>query len=134
MQSCRFSKTPNAPSPWHGGGGRRRSGTPGCKSVASGRPSMQGTRARWRHRAKIGPHPRAARHKDGAMHLTGRQWVQSRQHVDSPGRARTDLSLAWSALWLMVPKIVAFALNVAVPLVLVRELTVREFGVYKQLF
>lgn len=45
-----------------------------------------------------------------------------------------DVSLARSALWLLVAKSAGFALSVAVPLVLVRQLTIREFGVYKQLF
>jgi len=49
-------------------------------------------------------------------------------------RTHTDLSLARSALWLMVAKTAAFALSIAVPLLLVRHLTVREFGVYKQVF
>src|SRR2546422_10297264 len=49
-------------------------------------------------------------------------------------RTHTDLSLARSALRLMAAKTAAFALSIAVPLLLVRHLTVREFGVYKQVF
>jgi O-antigen/teichoic acid export membrane protein len=51
-----------------------------------------------------------------------------------PGRAGGDVSLANSALWLVAAKTAAAAFNIAVPLLLVRLLTVREFGVYKQLF
>jgi O-antigen/teichoic acid export membrane protein len=43
-------------------------------------------------------------------------------------------SLAGSALWLGAAKTAAFVLSLAVPLLLVRQLTVREFGVYKQMF
>ncbi len=52
----------------------------------------------------------------------------------SSGRAGGEVSLASSALWLVIAKTAAAAFNIAVPLLLVRLLTVREFGVYKQLF
>ncbi len=43
-------------------------------------------------------------------------------------------SLARSALWLAAAKTAAFALSLAVPLLLVRQLTASEFGIYKQMF
>ncbi len=60
--------------------------------------------------------------------------MQALQRAGSPGRAQGEVSLASSALWLVVGKTTAAAFNIAVPLLLVRLLTVREFGVYKQLF
>jgi O-antigen/teichoic acid export membrane protein len=68
------------------------------------------------------------------MVLTRHQGVQSLQRAGSSGRAEGEGSLASSALWLVVGKTAAAAFNIAVPLLLVRLLTVREFGVYKQLF
>jgi O-antigen/teichoic acid export membrane protein len=68
------------------------------------------------------------------MSQTRQHGVQSLQRAGSPGRARGEISLASSALWLVVGKTAAAVFNIAVPLVLVRLLTVREFGVYKQLF
>ncbi|OLC28320.1 MAG: hypothetical protein AUH31_09600 [Armatimonadetes bacterium 13_1_40CM_64_14] len=60
--------------------------------------------------------------------------MQSLPRASSPGRAGGDVSLATSALWLVVGKTAAAMFSIAVPLLLVRLLTVREFGVYKQLF
>lgn len=68
------------------------------------------------------------------MPLTREQGVQSLERAGLPGRAGGDVSLASSALWLVVGKTAAAVFNIAVPLLLVRLLTVREFGVYKQLF
>src|SRR5258708_9502478 len=70
------------------------------------------------------------------MPLTRQQGVQSLQRAASAssGRAGGEVSLASSALWLVIAKTAAAAFNIAVPLLLVRLLTVREFGVYKQLF
>ncbi|HVH30692.1 MAG TPA: lipopolysaccharide biosynthesis protein [bacterium] len=68
------------------------------------------------------------------MPLTRHQGVQSSQRAGSPGRAGGDVSLASSALWLVVGKAAAAVFNITLPLLLVRLLTVREFGVYKQLF
>ena len=47
---------------------------------------------------------------------------------------RGHISPAQSTLWLIAAKTTVFALGLAVPLLLVRRLPVREFGVYKQLF
>src|SRR5438309_540472 len=47
---------------------------------------------------------------------------------------RGHISPAQSTLWLLAAKTTVFALGLAVPLLLVRRLPVREFGVYKQLF
>ncbi len=68
------------------------------------------------------------------MSLTRQQGVQPLPHAHSPGRVTGEVSLASSALWLVVGKTAAAVFNIAVPLLLVRLLTVREFGVYKQLF
>lgn len=38
------------------------------------------------------------------------------------------------ALWLLIAKIIAFALSIALPLLLVRRLSQEEFGLYKQAF
>jgi O-antigen/teichoic acid export membrane protein len=43
------------------------------------------------------------------------------------------ISTAQGALWLIAAKTAAFALGLAVPLLLVRQLPMREFGVYKQM-
>jgi len=47
---------------------------------------------------------------------------------------KTGLSLTVRALWLLVAKILAFALSIALPLLLVRRLSQQEFGLYKQAF
>lgn len=47
---------------------------------------------------------------------------------------KIDLSLTARALWLLVAKILAFVLSVALPLLLVRRLSQQEFGLYKQSF
>jgi O-antigen/teichoic acid export membrane protein len=73
-------------------------------------------------------------HDEGSMKLMEQQRVQPVQRVDAAVQTRADSSLAESALWLIVAKGAAFALSVAVPLLLVRQLTVREFGIYKQIF
>jgi O-antigen/teichoic acid export membrane protein len=62
------------------------------------------------------------------------QGVQLLERVDSPGGVQTDLSPTKGVLWLMAAKTAAFVLSLAVPLLIVRQLTVREFGIYKQLF
>ncbi len=49
-------------------------------------------------------------------------------------RGESRSSLARSALSLLAGKALAFLLSVALPLLLVRELTLHDFGVYKQLF
>lgn len=68
------------------------------------------------------------------MDLTSRSAGQPLQRTPPLGRMREAPSLARSALWLMAAKTAAFALSLAVPLLVVRQLTVRDFGVYKQLF
>jgi O-antigen/teichoic acid export membrane protein len=53
---------------------------------------------------------------------------------DAPGTfARTE-SLTLSALWLLAAKVVAFVINVALPMLIVRRLNQTEFGLYKQTF
>lgn len=47
---------------------------------------------------------------------------------------KTDLSLTVRALWLLIAKVLAFALSIALPLLLVRRLSQQEFGLYKQAF
>lgn len=47
---------------------------------------------------------------------------------------RADRSLAANAVWLACAKTLALAFGVAVPLLLVRRLSVGEFGLYRQLF
>jgi O-antigen/teichoic acid export membrane protein len=47
---------------------------------------------------------------------------------------KTSHSLTARALWLLVAKILAFALSIALPLLLVRRLSQQEFGLYKQAF
>ncbi len=47
---------------------------------------------------------------------------------------KIGLSLTVRALWLLVAKIAAFALSIALPLLLVRRLSQQEFGLYKQAF
>jgi O-antigen/teichoic acid export membrane protein len=47
---------------------------------------------------------------------------------------KIGLSLTVRALWLLVAKILAFALSIALPLLLVRRLSQQEFGLYKQAF
>ena len=47
---------------------------------------------------------------------------------------KSGLSLTVRALWLLVAKILAFALSIALPLLLVRRLSQQEFGLYKQAF
>jgi O-antigen/teichoic acid export membrane protein len=66
--------------------------------------------------------------------LTRQKGVPRQQRPGSPERAAGEPSLASSALWLVIGKTAAAVFNIAVPLLLVRLLTVREFGVYKQLF
>ena len=51
-----------------------------------------------------------------------------------PASDKTGHSLTARALWLLVAKIVAFALSIALPLLLVRRLTQEDFGHYKQAF
>ena len=47
---------------------------------------------------------------------------------------KIGLSLTVRALWLLVAKILAFALSIALPLLLVRRLSQQQFGLYKQAF
>jgi len=47
---------------------------------------------------------------------------------------KIGLSLTVRALWLLVAKILAFSLSIALPLLLVRRLSQQEFGLYKQAF
>ena len=47
---------------------------------------------------------------------------------------KIGLSLTVRALWLLVAKILAFSLSIALPLLLVRRLTQDQFGLYKQAF
>jgi O-antigen/teichoic acid export membrane protein len=47
---------------------------------------------------------------------------------------KIGLSLTVRALWLLVAKILAFSLSIALPLLLVRRLSQQEFGHYKQAF
>ncbi len=47
---------------------------------------------------------------------------------------KIGLSLTVRALWLLIAKILAFALSIALPLLLVRRLSQQEFGLYKQAF
>lgn len=45
-----------------------------------------------------------------------------------------DASLTEGALWLMLAKTLGFAFSFALPVLLVRQLTLTEFGLYKQVF
>ena len=47
---------------------------------------------------------------------------------------KIGLSLTARALWLLIAKIFAFSLSIALPLLLVRRLSQHEFGLYKQSF
>lgn len=47
---------------------------------------------------------------------------------------KTGHSLTARALWLLIAKILAFALSIALPLLLVRRLSQEDFGLYKQAF
>ena len=47
---------------------------------------------------------------------------------------KIGLSLTARALWLLIAKVLAFALSIALPLLLVRRLSQQEFGLYKQAF
>ena len=47
---------------------------------------------------------------------------------------KIGLSLTVRALWLLVAKILAFALSIALPLLLVRRLSQQQYGLYKQAF
>jgi O-antigen/teichoic acid export membrane protein len=47
---------------------------------------------------------------------------------------KISLSLTARALWLLIAKVLAFSLSIALPLVLVRRLSQQEFGLYKQAF
>src|ERR1700733_1934154 len=47
---------------------------------------------------------------------------------------QTSESLSVRALWFMAAKTLAFVLNFALPLILVRRLSQNEFGLYKQVF
>ena len=47
---------------------------------------------------------------------------------------KIGLSLTARAFWLLIAKILAFALSIALPLLLVRRLSQQEFGLYKQAF
>ena len=47
---------------------------------------------------------------------------------------KIDLSLTARALWLLIAKVLAFSLSIALPLLLVRRLSQQEFGLYKQAF
>lgn len=47
---------------------------------------------------------------------------------------KIGLSLTVRALWLLVAKILAFALSIALPLLLVRRLSQQNYGLYKQAF
>jgi O-antigen/teichoic acid export membrane protein len=51
-----------------------------------------------------------------------------------PPSDKTGLSLTVRALWLLIAKVLAFALSIALPLLLVRRLSRQEFGLYKQAF
>ena len=47
---------------------------------------------------------------------------------------KIHLSLTARALWLLIAKVLAFAFSIALPLLLVRRLSQKEFGLYKQAF
>lgn len=47
---------------------------------------------------------------------------------------KIGLSLTVRALWLLIAKVFAFSLSIALPLLLVRRLSQQEFGLYKQAF
>jgi O-antigen/teichoic acid export membrane protein len=47
---------------------------------------------------------------------------------------KISLSLTARALWLLIAKVLAFSLSIALPLLLVRRLSQQEFGLYKQAF
>ena len=47
---------------------------------------------------------------------------------------KTGHSLTTRALWVLIAKILAFALSIALPLLLVRRLSQEDFGLYKQAF
>ncbi len=51
-----------------------------------------------------------------------------------PASEKIGLSLTARAFWLLIAKILAFALSIALPLLLVRRLSQQEFGLYKQAF
>jgi hypothetical protein len=52
--------------------------------------------------------------------------------LERPELMRSGLALP--AMWIAATKIAAFAVNVALPLVLVRRLNQHDFGLYKQVF
>ena len=66
--------------------------------------------------------------------FTQLQCVRFRQGYLLVTSDKTGVSLTARAIWLLVAKILAFGLNVALPLLLVRRLTQAEFGLYKQVF
>jgi O-antigen/teichoic acid export membrane protein len=51
-----------------------------------------------------------------------------------PARRDAAPSLGAQALWLLAAKTIGFGLSVALPLVLVRRMSLEEFGLYKQVF
>jgi O-antigen/teichoic acid export membrane protein len=56
------------------------------------------------------------------------------QRPSSSPSAREEASLTRSALWIAVAKTLAFAFGVILPVLLVRQLSVGEFGHYRQVF
>ena len=65
----------------------------------------------------------------------GQLEIGNRQlEIDLNAPEKIGLSLTVRALWLLIAKILAFALSLALPLLLVRRLSQQEFGLYKQAF
>ncbi len=53
---------------------------------------------------------------------------------DLASKKPPSTSLVGGASWLLVSKLVSFAITTALPLILTRKLTKTEYGYYKQLF
>ena len=66
------------------------------------------------------------------MHFSPKPRLTRLRHLFSP--ASDDGSLTQRALWLIVAKTLAFVSSFMLPVILVRQMTVPEFGLYKQAF
>src|SRR4051812_5386691 len=56
--------------------------------------------------------------------------IMTKQNAETPGIQ----SIAKKTLWLVLAKTIAFSISFALPLLLVRQLTQTEFGLYRQVF
>ena len=56
------------------------------------------------------------------------------RHLFSFSRPSAEGSLTQSAVWLIVAKTLAFVSSFLLPVILVRQMSVPEFGLYKQAF